>query len=64
MTLEFADEHKRVLLDQMPQQNETLEAIKENMPTEAIVQMQTEQKMKAVTTHLQKLVGEILASCI
>ena len=34
--IEFADENQRVLLDQMPILNDTLNLVRENMPTESV----------------------------
>jgi hypothetical protein len=39
VTIEFADDDQRVLLNQMPLLNDQLLQVMENMPTEAVAQM-------------------------
>lgn len=64
VTLEFADEEKRVLLDQMPLLDEALTALTDSLPTEAMARMQQETRMKQVQGGVQKTMGDILASCL
>ena len=42
VNVEFPDEHKTSLLEQLPQVKESLQAVAEAMPTEAVAQMQQE----------------------
>lgn len=64
VTIEFADENQRVLLEQMPIVDDTLKLVRENMPTEAVAQMQTENKLKFIGNQLSVLMSQILASSL
>ncbi len=47
VNIEFTDENHRVLMKQMPLLSESIGAVKEAMPTEAVAQMQAERRLKA-----------------
>lgn len=64
VTLEFADEEKRVLLEQMPLLDEALTMLSDSLPTESMARMQQETKMKTVQGGVSKIMGDILASTI
>ena len=64
VNIEFPDEQKSALLKQMPQVNEALQAVAESMPTEAVAQMQQEQKLKQLITQLSYVMSGILSSSI
>ena len=64
VTIEFSDDDQRVLLNQMPLLNDQLIQVMENMPTEAVAQMQKEQKLKLVQNHLSVIMSQILASSL
>lgn len=64
VNVEFPDEHKSSLLEQLPLIDEALAAVSEAMPTEAVALMLTEQKMKQISTQLSFIMSGILSSCI
>lgn len=53
-----------MLLAQLPKQAEHLEAVKEAMPTEAMVQLQEEQKLKTLVGRTTRVLAEVLASAV
>jgi hypothetical protein len=64
VTVEFSDERKSAMLEQMPLVDEALKAVCDNMPTEAVSQMQQEQKMKHLSSQLSFVMSGILSSAI
>ena len=64
VNIEFNDENHKVLLQQMPLVQESIEAVKEAMPTEAVAQMQAERKLKAETSLLSQQMAQVLAASI
>ena len=64
VTIEFADEEKTALLQQMPIIAETMEAQAENLPTEAVASMHKERRMKEQLTQLTQTLSSILTAAI
>jgi len=62
--VEFSDERKSAMLEQLPLVDEALKAVCDSMPTEAVAQMQQEQKMKHLCSQLSFVMSGILSSAI
>ena len=53
-----------MILQHLPLQKEALDQVKDQMPTEAMVQIQVENKHKALNNEVVRTLNEILLSCL